>query len=85
MNTYVRNIILPRNEEQPENDEQTARIANGDETLQCQLTFVANAQELLARLYAEGYNIEQEREKAPRMNVAEIMDAIHGGEFRRVP
>jgi hypothetical protein len=85
MNRNICNEVSPPNDKRFESDDLMARSLTADETLQCQMAFVANAQELLSRLYAEGYRGEQSHERAPQMNVAKIIDAIRGREFSKGP
>jgi regulator of replication initiation timing len=81
MNKNICNEVSLLNDKKFESDDPTDRILRADETLLCQMIFVANAQELLCRLYVEGYHIEQVHTKSPRVNRAKIVDAMKGSDF----
>jgi hypothetical protein len=85
MNKSICNEGFTPDHKQFESDDPIDRILRADETLLLQMLFVANAQELLCRLFAEGYHIEQLHTKPSRMKRSKIVDAMKGSDFGRVP
>jgi regulator of replication initiation timing len=81
MNKIICNEVSLPNDKKLESDDPTDRILRADETLLRQMMFVANAQELLCRLYAEGYHIEQVHTKSTQMNRAKTVDTMKGSDF----
>jgi hypothetical protein len=73
MNKNICSEVFTTNDEQFERDDPTDRILRADETLLRQMIFVANTQELLCRLFAEGYHIEQLPKKSSRKKRAESL------------